>query len=252
MRYFIILLSLIFALLGLSSTTQKIKSINTFFEPIAIVELFTSQGCSSCPPADKLLAKTIAEAKSNHKNIYALSYHVDYWNRLGWADPFSNKKFSERQADYVSLLNTSAYTPQIIVNGNDAFVGSNEPLLTKALSKALNTQALVSFKTCTSNAIDNVIKIKYALQGDFADCKINIAIVSLKETTNIKRGENEGLTLINENIVHELATQNALQNGEIKIELKQAVNKNNTAIVAFIQQKDYKIVGAIMQNLNIQ
>jgi hypothetical protein len=251
MRYFILVtLIFLFALLGLSSAKQKISTISTVFEPIAVVELFTSQGCSSCTAADKLLTKIIADVKNNHKNIYALSYHVDYWNRLGWADPFSHKKFSERQANYVSMLNTNAYTPQIIVNGNNVFVGSNENLLEKAIEKALNTQALVHFTTFASSTIEDVIKIKYALAGNFAGCKINIVLISKKETTHIKRGENEGLTLMNENIVLELNTQNAAQEGEIK--LKPATNKNNTAIVAFVQQKDYKIIGAAMQNLNIE
>ena len=92
-----------------------------------VVELFTSEGCSSCPPADKLLTS----AQSNFGNeIIVLSYHVDYWDRLGWKDPFSKAIFSERQRMYSQKLNlSSVYTPQAIVNGQVQFVGSDKKLL---------------------------------------------------------------------------------------------------------------------------
>src|ERR1700722_19314190 len=73
-------------------------------QPIAVIELFTSEGCSSCPPADEVLAKTINQAKAGNKKIYALAFHVDYWNRLGWKDTFSTLQFTKRQQDYVSKL----------------------------------------------------------------------------------------------------------------------------------------------------
>lgn len=81
----------------LSFKKNKTTATDTMFEPFAVVELFTSQGCSSCPPADELLAKTITGAKKSGKKIFALSFHVDYWNRLGWKDPFSSSNFSQRQ-----------------------------------------------------------------------------------------------------------------------------------------------------------
>ena len=118
------------------------------FEPVAVIELFTSQGCSSCPPADRLLAKT--NRTSNGRNIFTLSFHVDYWNRLGWADPFSQSAFSKRQEHYVSSLNASgSYTPQAVVNGTTEFVGSNESSLNRAIAKSLNTKTEVSFTKLT-------------------------------------------------------------------------------------------------------
>jgi hypothetical protein len=88
----------ILALMPLSALTG-FRSISQF-EPVAVVELFTSQGCSSCPAADKLLSETIADSKKEGKKLFALSFHVDYWNRLGWADPFSDKKYTQRQDEY--------------------------------------------------------------------------------------------------------------------------------------------------------
>ncbi|MEP4151235.1 MAG: DUF1223 domain-containing protein, partial [Lentilitoribacter sp.] len=89
--------------------------------PIGVVELFTSQGCSSCPPADKALGKLIEEGK-----VLALSYHVDYWNYLGWEDTLATKEATDRQYAYAKTLKRrGVYTPQVIVNGRDHLVGSN-------------------------------------------------------------------------------------------------------------------------------
>lgn len=85
--------------------------------PFAVVELFTSQGCSSCPPADAQLARLTERAEKTKENIIALSFHVDYWNRLGWEDPYSNKAYSNRQYRYSGYLSGRVYTPQMVVNG---------------------------------------------------------------------------------------------------------------------------------------
>src|SRR5882724_7074525 len=82
-------------------------------QPFAVVELFSSEGCSSCPPAEKLLSRISSDAKANHKNIFCLEYHVDYWNHGGWKDPFSKNQFTMRQNTYSSTLHhAEIYTPQ--------------------------------------------------------------------------------------------------------------------------------------------
>ena len=102
--------------------SKEIKSVDGTYAPVALLELFTSEGCSSCPPADNLLPD-LAKLDSN---IIPLSFHVDYWNRLGWEDPFSSSEYTGRQREYVSQLNLeSAYTPQLVVNGEYELVGSN-------------------------------------------------------------------------------------------------------------------------------
>ena len=89
-----------------------------------VIELFTSEGCSSCPPADKVLSEVIADARKNNKPIYAMSFHVDYWNRLGWKDPYSDFLFTNRQNNYSDVLGErEVYTPQVFVNGKIYFVG---------------------------------------------------------------------------------------------------------------------------------
>ena len=223
------------------------------FAPVAVLELFTSQGCSSCPPADALLAQTVANAKKEGKNILALSFHVDYWNRLGWADPFSSNEFSQRQSRYVSAMKLeSAYTPQMVVNGSTEFVGSDESLLTQSLSKVLNTKAEVNFKTLTATFADGKpIKVAYSIEGNVVAAKINFALVSLNETTVVKRGENAGHTLTSENIVRQLITKDAASSGEIEFTNMPVAAKSNTAVIAFVQQdKSLKIIGGAMAIFN--
>jgi len=98
----------------------------------ALVEHFTSQGCSSCPPADKLLSRLSEETYSGIDNVFFLSMHVDYWNRLGLVDPYSSYAFINRQKNYAAVLaNDQVYTPQMIVNGETSFVGSDEGMAIK-------------------------------------------------------------------------------------------------------------------------
>jgi hypothetical protein len=237
------------AAIVLSSSFKKNPATKTsgMFEPVAVIELFTSQGCSSCPPADALLAQTIANEKKDGEKIFALSFHVDYWNRLGWKDPFSESKYSQRQKDYVSAMGLDgAYTPQMIVNGSSQFVGSDNNSLTRSVAIALQTKAAVNFKTLKVTYIQGKpIKVQYVLEGDFATGKINFALVSLSETTVVKRGENGGHTLQNENVVRQLISKKANTAGEIEFANAPQQAKENTAIIAFVQEeKTLKIIGA--------
>ncbi len=102
--------------------SSSIKEIPEDTKGFALLELFTSEGCSSCPAADALLAKIQQEAQG--KPIYVLAYHVDYWDRLGWKDIFSNRDFTRRQNEYGGWMNlNSVYTPQVVINGSNEAVG---------------------------------------------------------------------------------------------------------------------------------
>src|ERR1700761_5494846 len=102
----------------------------------AVVELFTSEGCSSCPEADELIARV--QQRDRDLPVYVLAYHVDYWDRLGWKDAFSDAAYTDRQKRYASWLKvTSIYTPQVVVNGQTEFVGSESIALTNAIKTAL-------------------------------------------------------------------------------------------------------------------
>ncbi|MEI9957407.1 MAG: DUF1223 domain-containing protein [Ferruginibacter sp.] len=251
-KIFSAIIFIAFIIVACSFKKKEAVHFNVPFEPIAVIELFTSQGCSSCPPADALLAETIADATKNNNKIFALSFHVDYWNRLGWADPFSNAAYSARQNDYVTAFGLDgAYTPQMIVNGNKEFIGSDKTALATSLTNALNTKAAINFSALNVAYSDaKSVKVQYAIDGNFSGATINFALVSLSETTVVKRGENGGHTLTNENVVHQFITKNAAVSGEIEFTNNNVV-KENMAIIVFVQQeKDKKIVGAAMAKIN--
>ena len=128
-------------------------------KPFAVVELFSSEGCSSCPPADALLRQITSYARDNHQRIYTLSFQVDYWNNLGWTDPFSSPQFSERQRQYAGVLSGGVYTPEMIVNGQEAFVGSDADKAKQSTDHYLTVQP------------DNDITLNLDQSGD--DIKIN-------------------------------------------------------------------------------
>ena len=99
-------------------TKMSESRVHNSAEPFAFIELFTSEGCSSCPSADQNLERIATRAKANGQNVYTLSYHVDYWNYLGWEDPYSSKTFSDRQREYAQQFESSRiYTPQMVING---------------------------------------------------------------------------------------------------------------------------------------
>ncbi len=207
----------------------------------AVVELFTSEGCSSCPSADETVARLLAK---NKENVFILAYHVDYWNRLGWKDPFSNAVYSQRQGQYASKFNlNSVYTPQVIVNGSSQFVGSDENKLNNIVQKNLQKEPSHHISINTKRR-DNIITVNYAIDGNDI-VLLNLALVQPEATTSVKRGENGGRTLHHVNIVRSLKTIDAKGNGNITIEIPNEVSRIPLQIIAYTQEKkSYQILGA--------
>lgn len=224
------------------------KTLTNKSEGFAVIELFTSEGCSSCPAADELVAKILAEKQ---KDVYILSYHVDYWNRLGWTDEFSKAEYSNRQRKYAKFLSPeSIYTPQIVVNGEDEFVGSNESKLRSAIEKrsAETTSNLVIqvSKTGTNN-----IHISYDINSK-AFLLLNIALVQPEATTDVKKGENSGHVLHHVNIVRELKTiEVTAAKGNLDMQIPTAMQNHPLELIAFTQQtNDFKITGVAQSDIN--
>ncbi len=213
-----------------------------------VMELFTSQGCSSCPPADALLAEYAAE---HNEHIIPLSFHVDYWNRLGWADPFSSKSYSERQQWYSQHLpKGSVYTPQLIVNGKVEAVGNNRKAVNNLVQGELVNEKTENV-TVKDFAIDkNAINFHYITANINKNEVLNIALVQKQATTHIKAGENEGVTITNHNIVRSFATQPISNEGAGSITLPPMFKPSEYALVLYIQNKnDLSISSATMKEL---
>lgn len=202
----------------------------------AVVELFTSEGCSSCPPADKLVANTLQEDKN--KPIYILSYHVDYWDRLGWKDKFSDAAYTERQQEYADWLHeNSVYTPQIVVNGKEEFVGSNKAALERALSKSLSDSAknMLDIEASVGN---NQAKVQYKSANIPRDVDLVVSLIQKAAETSVKGGENSGRKLAHVQIVRKQIVQVLSSNsGSIIITLPPDFSDNEWEVIGFIQNK---------------
>jgi len=158
----------------------------------AVVELFTSEDCSSCPPADELLSKI--QLKCKDKPVYVLAYHVDYWDRMGWKDNYSSAAYTQRQSEYRDLLGSQLYTPQVIVNGETDFVGSDERTLRETLVHTMTGKATAQIAITALEANGSLL-INYTITDNYKPAVLRLALVQERAIRQIKRGENRGLTL---------------------------------------------------------
>lgn len=219
-------------------------------EPFALIELFTSEGCSSCPPADKLASELVDEAEGDGRNLFVLSYHVDYWDRLGWKDPYSSAEATARQSAYAQQWRArSAYTPQMVVNGAVGFVGSNKGEAQKEIDKALKRDAPVEVvASVSSEGADDLqvqAKIKVGVELLHRDWDVVAALVERGLSQKPTRGENKGKTLTHDNVVRVFADV-ALTGDSVTIDLQvpKAVDREHASVIVYVQDKrTLKILG---------
>lgn len=247
-----VVLLLTFAALALISSKNKLtiskKNIADTPGHIVLMELFTSQGCSSCPPADLLLGEYAA---THDTHIFPLSFHVDYWNRLGWADPFSSSDYSARQ-QYYSRYHPqhSVYTPQLVVNGKSETVGNNRNTVKKLVAQQLSVKQteFVSIEDVITGK--NSVTFHYKVSGNSPDEVLNIALVQKQVTTKIKAGENAGVSVTNHNIVRSFITQPLGNNGTGLISLPPLFKADEYALIVYVQNTmDLAIHAAAMKEL---
>ena len=160
---------------------------------VAIVELFTSEGCSSCPPADELLRKVNLKQAPSGQLIVGISEHVTYWNHLGWKDPFSADTFTNRQYRYSQRLSPEGpYTPQMVVNGRSQFVGSSGSALADAL-RADASQDHADLRLLSSAVSPDGIDLDFALKGrPGKDLDVIAVVTDDSDRSHVLRGENSG------------------------------------------------------------
>ena len=226
------------------SSSQNNISSNHAGNGFAVVELFTSEGCSSCPPADNAVAKLLKEYS---RNVYVLGYHVDYWDNLGWRDAFSSADYTRRQKNYARTLKSGIYTPQVIVNGEEQFVGSDENKLHTAINNDLKDNPQQHLKV-SAKANNNTIDVSYQTNSTN---NLNIALVQLSAETKVQRGEDHGATLHHVNIVRSFQTITLKHDtGNVSLNIPAALSAKDCEIIAFTQDANMKITSAA--NTNIQ
>ena len=224
----------------------------------AVVELFTSQGCSSCPPADRVLQDVQTVANERGWPVHVLSYHVDYWNRLGWRDPYSDPAWSERQRRYARRLQSNrVYTPQMIVNGTDAFVGSDRRQTIEAINRGLSSSTGVELSTRIAKPIAKHslapahAKIDLRLRGNKQPLEVHAAMVTSPSPNDVPRGENAGRSLRHVHVVNSFRTE-TLPSGTHHLDLdidERVIADRGRLIVMAQEPKTLQIVAATEQPL---
>ncbi len=211
-----------------------------------LVELFTSEGCSSCPPADKVLTALQAQPVPGVE-IITLSEHVPYWNNLGWTDPFSQEIFSNRQQHYVSVIkNSSAYTPQMVIDGKTEFVGSNYSRAIHTIkAAALRPKETISLSLPTETSEHLSLKGSVSTSHKGGTCYG--AVVEDSLFSSIKAGENSGIRLGHTSVVREwIDMGNVGRTGQLQFErevpIKNSWNANKLRVVVFLQDPDGQIL----------
>jgi hypothetical protein len=233
------------------------QNVNPHAVPV-IVELFTSEGCSSCPPADALLAKLESQQPIANTQVIALEEHVDYWNNGGWMDPFSGREWTIRQEEYAGVLkNQNPYTPQIVVDGHTEFVGNREDAAREAIEKAAaqpKTHVVLSLsssgKSGTAEATVSVDHLSAAKHGDKPE--IWLAITEAGLHSAVSAGENAGNDLHHASVARAFykfgsinPNKEASFTGTSTVRLNSSWKRQNLRIVAFVQdQKSRQILGA--------
>ena len=202
-----------------------------------VVELFTSEGCSSCPPADALLAEL-----ADRPDVLALSFHVDYWDRLGWKDPYSSREATGRQNHYATLLDlATVYTPQIVVDGKWQAVGSDRADVEHELSLAARNRREVPVTLVLDHGQAH---IKLGPGGDAASAAVLLIGFDLRHVTAVKRGENGGRTLVHVDVVRGIEEMARSGGGEIEA----PIPWHSDRIAAVVQAADGRILGVAVQD----
>lgn len=221
-----------------------------------LVELFTSEGCSSCPPADTLLSRLVADQPLDGVEIVGLSLHVDYWNRLGWVDPFSKSDFTTRQNDYAAIWGAAQiYTPQAVVDGTQQVVGSDAVAVGRLVVAAASTPKPRVDLNIEVNYTDRVtLRIVVAPSSPRAD-KVNLLAVVAEDglVSAVTNGENANRTLSHAGVVRSLqrvARFDAVKGVETTatFKLDRSWRRDRLRFVAFAQDPVSHAVLAIAQH----
>jgi hypothetical protein len=167
-------------------------------QKVLLVELFTSEGCSSCPPADALLKQVNGTKTNGGLMIVGISEHVTYWNSLGWSDPFSSPLYTERQDAYSQRFHLDGvYTPQMVINGAEQIVGSDRAGLARAVKTEEDQRAQTSLRILSTSITQNTLTITFATSGELPGRGADLIAVLADDSdqSSVLRGENSGRNL---------------------------------------------------------
>lgn len=210
-----------------------------------VIELFTSQGCSSCPPADALLE----EIKNTYGDqVITLSYHVDYWDYIGWKDPFATKGFTQKQYTYAEKFRSrSVYTPQAVINGRSHYTGSDKTTIYNVLNSKKSITQPIKLTLQETKQQGNTVSIQYSIADTNTANELTFVVAINEKVTQVKRGENRNKTLKNTHIVVAEQTLNRYaSNGQILLQLPDWIKENDQlSVVAYATKSNVGIIDAV-------
>ncbi len=235
--YTLILLAVLLTVSAYTLLPEKDKPIKLESEKVILVELFTSQGCSSCPSADKLLKESMTKAEEMGVTLLGLSFHVSYWNYLGWKDPYSSQTYTNRQRKYGESFGLrSIYTPQMVVNGKSEFVGSNRLRLAQSIKSNLlkEAQGQIAAEIKQKNGL---YEISYSLEDHKSGTVLNVALVDDHVENYVSRGENKGRNLSHDNVVRSFKTFPAKKSATVGLSIPKKFDFDQGSAILFVQDK---------------
>jgi hypothetical protein len=211
-----------------------------------VVELFTSEGCSSCPPADAVLLQLSQQPATKDADIILLGEHVDYWNYIGWTDRFSSKQFSERQSEYAKALKASVYTPQMVIDGDEQFVGNDAAAVHTRISAAAKQPKPAQVSLAWEGNGRLQVRVH---SSDAVKAEVLLAITENGLSTQVGKGENGGKTLHHAAVVRQLSQVGVMTNGNfektVEIARKSDWNTSQLKVAVLVQDPaSTKILGA--------
>lgn len=222
-----------------------------------LLELFTSEGCSSCPAADQLLEALDQKQPIAGAHLIVLSEHVDYWDRLGWKDPFSSPEYTARQRDYTNRYHfDGVYTPQLVVDGRFGFVGSDKGEASSAIRKAIRQRKIgiaISHVERSGNEVKARIELPEGPNFKGVEGVLYVAIADNRQESHVVRGENAGRSLAHVAVTRALkqvGTVDLAGGSTTDITLPVKDDANGSRIVAFVQdRKSGRVIGVADQKL---
>lgn len=214
-----------------------------------LLELFTSEGCSSCPPADRLLESLDRQPVAG-VNLIVLSEHVDYWNYLGWKDPYSSAVYSDRQHNYADRLGAEVYTPQLIVDGATSALGSDQGEVTQAISRAAKEAKIPVSMSAAKSGTGATVHVDANSRGKSAD--LYVVIAADRARSQVLRGENGGHMLTHVAVVQSITKVGKWEGSgatgrdvPIPAKLVAAATSGQTRVIAYLQDPQTgRILGA--------
>jgi hypothetical protein len=202
-------------------------------EPLVVVELFTSQGCSSCPPADAYLS----ELSRSRSDVLPLAFHVTYWNNLGWKDPFSFDAATQRQATYAARFGDGSYTPEMVIDGRRGLVGSDRNSAEAAIAAEKKMHAMSAAVSATK--ADKNISI--TVGAGSGNARVVLVGYDPEHRTSVGRGENNGRTLTESNVVRSIQLVGQWTGAPLELNVPMPAGEK---VAVILEGPDGGIVGA--------